>query len=195
MRGVILLFIFFLGCTTPHRIGEQKLISTQGHKGCWVTNPSCADTKDSKAFTGVSHQCKMEADARDDALKNARKQIIDAIGVHGKRKVEEVISNAGVSSDILAPVVVIDDMTKLVSEAFIKSRAKEFYVEQWREWKTDGSYTFYKTYVLVQIFNSDVETQLKESITKKAKALKEERDKKSIERAMELMKKMGTDDW
>jgi hypothetical protein len=191
-----LMGITLLGCvSTRHQIGEETLISTKGKKGCWVTNPSCADTRETKAFTGISHRYRMEADARDDALKNARKQIIDAMGVSGKRKVYEVISSAGVSSDIIDPAVVADDMTKLVSQAFIKSRAKEFYIENWKEWKENGWNGFCRAYVLVPISNSEIEAQMEESIRKKAEALKEEKDRKNIERALKLMKKMETEDW
>lgn len=183
------------GCASINMIGEQKLISTQGQKGCWVANPSCTDTKEVKAFTGVSHNYAMETDARDDALKNARKQIIDATGVSGERKVYEIISSAGVSSDIISPAVISDDMTKLVSDAFVKARAKEFYIEQWKEWKADGPSTFYKVYVLVLIPNSEVEAQIKESLKNKAETIKNEQDKRNIDRALELMKKMETGDW
>ena len=185
-----------LGCaTTRHTVGYEELVSTDGERGCWITNPSCADTREEKGFTGISHRYKMEVDARNDALKNARQQIIDAAGVHGQRKIYEVISSVGVSSDIINPAVVSDEMTKLVSEAFVQSKAKKWYVEKWKKWIESGPEYSYKVYVLVLISNEDVEEQMKESILKQAEATKDEQIERNINRALELMKRMESKDW
>lgn len=192
---LVLSILVLFGCATAQKIGERKLTSEKGDKGEWITDLSLEDTREGKAFTGVSHDFSNEADARNDALKNARAQIVDAMGVYGKRKVQEVITHSGVASDIIDPGLAVQDMTELISESYVKARAKKYYIQEYNENTSVGIKTIFKAYVLVFITNAEIDEQVKETIKKKTNEIKDEKDKKNIDSAIELMEKMETDDW
>mgnify|MGYP000424442912 CR=1 FL=1 len=197
MRGrniaLILLAAAFFGCGTM-QTGQQMLISEEGQKS-WITDPGKFDTENAKAFVGLSSRIKTETGARKDALKDARKQILDSMGVNIKRKIREVITSAGLSSNIIDPGVVMDDMSSFVSEGFVKARAKKYYVQKWKEKTPKGWQWYYKVYVLVLMPNKSFDEGIKQSLKQKAAEIKDEQAKRNIERAVDLMKKMETGDW
>ena len=175
-------------------VGTEELIAGKD-KPKWTDSPSSVDTKEAKAFVGTSNNMASEGVAREDALKNARQQIIDAMGVTGKRQISEVISLVGSTSDIIDPGVVTDMATKMVSESTVKTRAKEFHVERWQRQAEKGVEYYYKVYVLVFWNNKDTEEVVKSAVLEVAKKEKDEQKKTAIQRAVDNMKKMESENW
>jgi len=187
---------FLLSCSTVKQVPvghEEKISGSERPK--WVDTPVEEDTKDSKAFVGLSLNEKMESKARAGALEDARKQIIDAMGVYGKRKIDEVISTFGSISDIINPGIVRDEATKMVSENIVKSRSNQFHIERWKRITESGVDYYYKAYVLVLFPNDQAAQITKDVIELVAKQAKDEQDKRSIDRALEAMKELKSNDW
>jgi hypothetical protein len=173
---------------------EEKLAG--GDEPKWSLSPVSFDSKDAKAFCGTSHNFGSEAEARANALEDARKQIIDAMGTYGKHVIDEVISSVGTASAVLNPGIVRDDATKMVSEATIAARAKEFHVERWsRVVPGGGMEYYYKVYTLVMWGNKDAENAVVESIKKQSDQAKTEQEKANIQRALDGMKELKSDNW
>lgn len=191
----LLLYVLTSCSSTRYPIGYEEPVDDQKPPE-WVYHPAKSDTKEAKAFTGTSQHFSTEAEARDDALKNSRKQIIDAMGTYGRHIIKEVISLVGTASTILDPGVVRDDATKLVSESTVKSRAADFFVQQWRRYAEDNRVEYYyKAYVLVKWFNKDTKEAVSESLREQTKMAKTEQDRLNIERALEEMKRLESEDW
>ena len=192
----LLLAVFFLSCagTRNRPVGYEEKV-TGGNPPIWTTIPADFDTKEAKAFCGTSHNFSSDGEARDNALENARKQIVDAMGTYGKHVIDEVISSVGTAGSILDPGMVRDEATKLVSESMVKTRAREFHVEKWSKVTNAGIDYFYKSYVMVLWNNADAAEVVKQAIIKQAEKSKSEDEKQNIDRALEMMEKLKSEDW
>jgi hypothetical protein len=192
---ILLLSLTFISCAgTRKPVGYEEKVSG-GNPPIWTTVPADLDSREAKAFCGTSHNFSSDGEARDNALENARKQIVDAVGTYGKHVIDEVISSVGTAGSILDPGVVRDDATKLVSESLVKTRAREFHVEKWSRVTERGLEYYYKSYVLVLWNNADAQEAVKEALTKQAEKAKTETDKQNIDRALKMMEQLKSEDW
>ena len=192
--GTLLFTVACAGGMRGKPVGFEAQISG-GETPKWALTPYKEDTKQAKAFCGTSHNFSSEGDARDDALKNARTQIIDAMGTYGQHIVEQVVSSVGLSGSILDPGMVMDDATKMVSEAEIKTRAREFSVQKWSKKTSQGVDYYYRVYVMVQWSNADAEDMVKQAVKKQAAAKVDEAAQKNINRALDTMERLRSDNW
>ena len=184
------------GCagTKPPAEGEKQQL-TGFDRPKWIDNPSKEDTKEAKAFVGVSRQYAMEQQARNDARINAYIQAIDNMGVYGKRKIDQVISEVGLSADIINPGVVQDEMTRLKAEGVAVGDVKEWHVEKWQmymggEWKT-----YYAVFCQFLMPREAVKKFMEDVLKKQAQAAEAERDRQNLNRALEKMKELEASDW
>ena len=159
-----------------------------GKKPKWVFDPTSRDTRSLKAFVGVSHDFKMEGDARADALKDARQQIIDFMGVLGKRVIREAIVISGMSSDVINPAIDSKRESEFLSESYVGTRAKNYHVERWQRVLGDNSVeNFYKIYVLVLFDENDTRQYLKQALAEAEKSAKTQQEQQLLKRAEELV--------
>ncbi len=193
---IFILAALFMSCagTRNRPVGYEEKVSG-GNPPQWTTLPVEFDTKEAKAFCGTSHNFSSDGESRDNALENSRKQIVDAMGTYGKHVIDEVISSVGTAGSILDPGMVRDEATKLVSESMVKTRAREFHVEKWSKVTNSGIDYFYKSYVLVLWNNNDAEAVVKQAVIKQAEKVKSEEEKQNIDRALEMMEKLKSEDW
>ena len=197
---ITILLVFLIGCAAspPKPVGwEERLSPPEGEDVPeWTTLPSRFDTEDAKGFCGTSHNFSSDGEARDNAIENARKQIIDAMGTFGRHVINEVISSVGNAGSILNPGVVRDDAIEMVSESLVSSRASEFFVERWSRVTPGGGISyFYRAYVLVLWNNDDAQQAISESIRRQAQEAQEEQDRRNIDRALEQMDRLQSGDW
>lgn len=197
MRNIIVLVICLtlLSCAGQRPVGWEEKISG-GDPPEWTNYPSKFDNKEAKAFCGVSHNSSSEAIARDNALENARKQIIDAMGSYGKHVIDEVISSVGTAWSVLDPTVIRDDATNMVSEAVVKTRAKEYHIEKWSRIKRGGEVEIYhKAYVFVLWNNRDADEAVIEAIRRQGDVKRSEEEQRNLERALSQMERLKSEDW
>ncbi|OQX88536.1 hypothetical protein B6D60_02025 [candidate division KSB1 bacterium 4484_87] len=185
---VLAVFLIF-GCASKQQLVPGMEIQITGKKQPnWVNNPSKKDSKELKAFVGISHDFEMEGDARRDALKDARQQIIDFMGILGKKVLKEAVITSGMSTDIIVPAIASKDQTEFISESFVKTRAKEYHVEKWQRVEDDGALkNFYKSYVLVLFNEKDSEDLMKQALRNAKKKAETEMQKRLIEKAEKLI--------
>lgn len=186
---VPMILIFLISCSSQKQLIPGTEIQLSGKdRPDWVDNPSKKDTKELKAFVGISRDFEMEGDARDDALKDARQQIIDFMGILGKRVIREAVVTSGMSTDIIDPAVAMKDQSEFVSESFVKTRAKEYHIEKWQRVEDDLSLkNFYKAYVLVLFNEKDGDDLMKQALAAAKKKAETEAQKRLIERAEKLV--------
>lgn len=184
----ILLFCSLFYCSSKQLIPGSEIQLSGQKRPDWVMEPTSQDKKSLKAFTGVSHDFKMEGDARADALKDARQQIIDFMGVLGSRIIKEAIVTSGVSSDIINPGIAKREQSELVSETYIKTRAKKYHVERWQRVQADNSVeNFYKIYVLVLFDERDTQQYMKEALAAARQEATSQKQQALIDKAAELL--------
>lgn len=87
MKNLIffLISVLFLSCagTRNKPVGYEERVFG-GNPPPWTTAPADYDSKEAKAFCGISHNFSSDGEDRDNSLENARKQIVDALGTYGK---------------------------------------------------------------------------------------------------------------
>ncbi len=199
VNGTVGLLLVFLmtACSaglSGRPIGFEEQISG-GNAPVWTLTPYREDTREAKAFCGTSHNFGSDAEARDNALQNARKQIIDAMGTYGTHLVEQVISSVGTAGSILDPGLVVDDATKMISDAMVKTRAREFHVEKWARKTHSGVEYFFRTNVLVLWNNADAEEAVQSALRSQAESKADEEAQRNIDRALETMERLRSENW
>ena len=196
----LLLSVFTLslvmGCasTKPPIEGQKKQI-TGMDRPKWIDNPREEDTKKEKAFAGVSRQYAMEQQARNDSRVNAYVQAIDNMGVYGKRKINQVISEAGVSTDIVNSGIVQDEMTKLKSEGVAVGEVNEWHVEKWQMYEGGRWKDYYIVYSLFLMPREAVKDFMENVLKQQAQAAQAQKEKENLNRALDKMKELEASDW
>ncbi len=192
-----LLAILLLGsCAGAGRLmpGEERQLSG-GDPPSWTWEPVKEDSRQAKAFCGLSHNMTSEGEARADALRSAREQIVDAIGTAGLHILEQVSSSVGSSGGILDPAVLQDNAIRLVSEGQVATRAQRFHIEKWQRMGANGLEHYYKVYVLVMWDNTQAAEAIRVSVQEAAEAKADEAVKANIDRALDRMKELQSRDW
>ena len=186
----------FIGCasTKPPMEGQKKQI-TGMDRPKWIDNPKTEDTKKAKAFTGVSRQYAMEQQARNDSRVNAYVQAIDNMGVYGKRKINQVISEVGVSTDIVNSGIVQDEMTKLKSEGVAVGEVNEWHVEKWQMYEGSRWKDYYIVYSLFMMPREAVKDFMENVLKQQAQAAEAQKEKENLNRALDKMKELEASDW
>jgi type IV pilus biogenesis protein CpaD/CtpE len=195
VQGMMILLALCLvaGCAAQRKYYTKCLKGEETPN--WVHEIGKQNTKKLKAFCGVSKQYSMEQQARSDARLDAYKQAIDDMGVYGKRKLHEVVSSAGVSTDIIDPAVVSDEMTKLKAIGVAIGRVKEYHVQFWEKVDEGGVRNYYVVYCLYLVPRDAVKKYMESVLKRQAALAKEERDRENINRALEKLKEFEAEDW
>ncbi len=185
-----------IGCasTKPPMEGTKKLISG-GDRPVWVDNPQKESNKENKAFSGISRQYAMEQQARNDARLNAYVQAIDNMGVYGKRKINQVISEVGVSTDIVNSGIVQDEMSKLKSEGVAMGDVNEWHVEKWQMFEGGRWRDYYIVYSLFMMPREAVKDFMESVLKRQAQAAEIQKEKENLNRALDKMKELEASDW
>ncbi len=182
------------GGTKPPMEGTKELIAG-GDPPKWASNPHKESDKKFKAFVGVSRQYTMESMARNDARLDAFKQAIDDMGVYGERKIYQVVSEMGMSSDIVNPGVVQDELTRLRTRGVATGEIKETHVQHWRKFE-GGKWRDYYIVRCLFLVPRDAAKQFMQDVLKaQADAAQAEKDRANLLRAMEKMKQLQAEDW
>ncbi|MHC4854140.1 MAG: hypothetical protein ACYTGO_11025 [Planctomycetota bacterium] len=184
--------------TDPQAAAEEgeKLVSAgPGDPPKWIYTPGVEDSKQTRHFTGISRKFAAEADARQGALDDARRQIADYLGTDVKRLVREVTSYVGASSEILDPGTVSDSASRLATEATVLGTAgKNFYSQKWRTADAQPQ-TYWKVFVSVPL-NRGAEYDLAIGDLKaKLQAEKDEKKQRNIQDAIKRLEELKAKGW
>jgi len=174
--------------------GEERQISG-GDAPAWSLEPVKQDTRKAKAFCGLSHNMTSEGEARADALRSAREQIVDAIGTAGIHILKQVSTSAGSIAGILDPAVVQDNALRLVSEGQVATRAQTFHIEKWQRMGESGLEHYFKAFVLVLWDNQQAAESIRQSVMGAALQNEDAEVQTNINRALERMQELRSENW
>lgn len=132
---VIILLLF-----SQFAVGQKRV--TRAEKPVWTNNTPPG------TFLGISDLMKSEQDARNQAVKDAKRQIIESLGgVIESEFVDNIIESRGEESYSSS---FTESKVKVVSKNILAVKPKEVFTEKWK--KSRGMFKseiYYKTYVLV----------------------------------------------
>jgi hypothetical protein len=174
------------------KVGQEQQVSG-GRPPAWVHAPVQEDSREAKAFCGVSRNLASEGEAREDALRSAREQIVDAIGVYGEHLLLQVSHGGG--SSVVDPAVVTESSLKLVSEGSVRTRARQFHVEKWKRRTEHGVEYYHRAFVLVHWANEDAAAALRRPLEDAAAAAEDAAARAALDRALERMQQLKATDW
>ncbi len=194
--ALFIAFTAFWGCAGNKEMAEGEAIQVEGGSmPSWAQTPEKASTDEEKAFIGVSRQHSMEQDARSDARRDAYRQAVEALGVYVKSKIDEVVSSVDMGNNILAPAVVRDEMSRIQASGISVGEPQEYYVQKWKK-KSDGKFDYYYIAYCRYMVPKEYPKQLMENILNQEKAkLQDQKEQEMIDRALQKMDQMNTDDF
>gem|GEM_PF-514655 len=119
--------------------GQKRL--TKEDRPDWIDNPP------HNVFIGVSNRYPDEAVARSEAVNNAKRQIIEALGVQIESEfVEQLIESSG---EISSSDAFTESKLKVISKSIIAVKPDKFFIEEWRDTYDGRKTTLYAAFVAV----------------------------------------------
>ena len=194
----ILLFavVLVIGCagTRPPVDGDREQISG-GDSPDWVYNPSEESNDDNKAFVGVSQQYAMEQQARSDAERDAFERALMSMGAFGKILVERALSQAGVSTTIVNPGVAENRLSEWRARGAVLGDLTEWHIENWKLFEGGRWRHFYVANCLFLMPRDAARRFAEEVLRQQAEAAQAQEERENLQRALEQMDRLQTDDW
>ncbi|RKY51161.1 MAG: hypothetical protein DRP89_09260 [Candidatus Neomarinimicrobiota bacterium] len=137
MISCIFLSILVNSCSNGYY--EKRITETP--RPHWVDNPRAG------IYIGVSHKFPAEADARADAINDAKRQIIESLGgIIESEFVDKIVESSGKISTTDA---FTSSRVKVISRNIIAVKPENIFVEKWRKQSGRHSTTLYQVYVAV----------------------------------------------
>lgn len=137
--GIVVLLI---SCSGVHR-GEGGLIENGGSERLKLVSTVQPDI-----FIGVSKEQPSLAQAREDALRDAREQIVESLGLEIQIDHRESLTQNG-SGSVMKPAVVSERMTRYRAGGFLDVRENDLYWEKREVTGTDSVAFCYRAWVQV----------------------------------------------
>lgn len=191
--------MFFVGCasneTDDVKVRKAALAALEPVKTIPAKRPDWIDvvpiTKKELAFTGISNNFATDVEARNDAMKNGRNQLVSYYGTMVSDKSRELSATYGISSDILDPQKAGQELREYLAEGVAKNLpGKEFYTEMYLN---ENNKPYYRVYVLMTISKEDADRAMKEfnqnkanEYQKKAEAEKDAEKRKQFEKVRDI---------
>ncbi len=196
--GVLGAALLAFGCASNKMLpGNETLIGGCKEKPKWVKKPAIKNTKEAKAFMGVSFRHSTERMAMRYAETDVKNKIIDSLwGSYGRNKVREVFSRAGITDAVIDDGTARDEMLEWKSKGYVRYDVAEYCTQEWQRVDETGQVRkYFKTWVLVMVDRDVMKRFLTDTL--KAQKIKERKReaRKNIDRALGLMKKMSTKDF
>ena len=179
------------GIQTP---GERLIFRSHDPAPAWVYSVPLADGR-FLYFVGLSGEAvAAEQIARDQAIANARKKVVNYYGTMVKNKAKKIKLSFGLSSTVIDPTVVAKEFEKeFAANVAKKVAAKEFYLEKWEKPTGIG----WKVYALCNVPKNIVKESMKNTAQENIKKARKEAveaatqsAKKQAENTLEFFKKM-----
>jgi len=159
---VFISLVILNGCATVgtvKKIGEEIKISSQ-------PLPQWINIKPRGYFVGMSGDRKEEGEARDEALKNAQRLIIESLGVKVASKAIEEVITTGSTKDVLSSDVFSQAQIEVIGKNILKVTAEEYYTEKWQRTTFQGIEYFYKSWAKVRFSEEEHQEFIKNTVNK-----------------------------
>lgn len=190
-RGLSVLLVIALaaGCGGPQTFSGQRKLVDDPDRPKWPDEPSVADTKEAKAFVGISNRHAGLPQSREEAEINAYSAAMNHVGLVVERAIRQVNSQTGFSSDNRLAVAVVRDATvKLKGSGLLRGDMATYHTEHWEN--QDGDW--YETYVLFMI-PRDVLRAAAQNMLALGTQGRTADELESLRRAQELLESMSLD--
>ncbi len=183
MVGLISLML--VGCAA-----QAPQTPVQPQRPSWTMNEPEVEGSD-LYFVGISAVWASEQDARDNALVNANRRVIEYIGTEAKAKFERARVSHGLSSDAIDPTAATRDFQRQVAENVTSQvKSTKWYME--REETATGK--GYKYFVLARVPKAALNNAFKNAMEmEKAKA--EKKAKEARDAAAQTQAQKAADMW
>lgn len=182
------------GCASRQLIEGQKKCLEDCGQPAWNENIGKYNNKKVKAFGGISKLYSMEQRARSDAETDAIKRALDELGVYGERKFKEVVTHSGISSDVIDPAVVADEITRMKSEGTALGNFARYHTQTWEENRAGKPVSLYKVYALYEVDRTKSAELLRQTMQNQLEELRRKNIEYDSERAKKLLDELS-DDW
>ncbi len=150
----IIIMILFAACALS--VGEERLIERKGDR-------DLREGLSAPMYVGVSQPMPTEAQAVENAMQDARRQIVESLGI------EIIIETIETGSDTIRNGIVnrslsTRDMTRLYARNILQVSAESRYIEKWERRSRDGITRYYKVWVAVPFREKEFRALWKETI-------------------------------
>jgi len=145
-----MIFFYFACAGTKNNIKTGKEIKvSKDATPDWAPNPPL------ETFVGISKNFADESSARQDAINDARRQIVDYLGLKIDREIIDRIITQGQTDQILSSDVIGDATTKMLGQTILKVRATKYHIERWQRTEQGKTNYYWKAYCLVPFSESE----------------------------------------
>ena len=173
------------GCAGPQTFGGERKRVKDPEQPEWVAKASTADTREAKAFVGISNRQAGIPQSREEAEINAYTTAMNFVGLMVERAIRQVTSQTGFSADNRLSAAVLRDATvRLKGNALLRGEVVEYHTEHW-ETPQDGDW--YETYALFLVPREVLQDAAKEMLNYGKRGRTPE-ELQSMERAQEILK-------
>ena len=187
----ILVMLVLVGCSSSEPAPPPELGKPDRPE--WVTKIPKKD-ENGLYFVGISKPYATHQDARKDAMRDARSQVVDYMGAYSESKFKEQSISTGFSSDVVDPSAVVKIMKREMSGAITRELGQ---VDTHPEEVTVNNKRGYTYWVLTQIQEKQLDKSYREGakkaaeeLTRRAKETREADFKQQIENGIEALNKM-----
>jgi len=162
LRLSLILLIITTGCATRsvfvrQNIGQERKVST-------IPEPNWIRGKPGY-FIGMSGDREQEVDARQEALRNAQRAIIEKLGVKIESEAIDKIVTTGSTKDVLASNIFSQAQMNAVGKSILKVAADEYYIEKWEKNTSRGVEYFYKAWAKVRFSEEEHKNFIEETVS------------------------------
>jgi len=135
---IVLLMIMLVICGSDPLLSAQKRLTSEP-RPAWVDHPSPG------LYVGISHKFAEEADARADALNDAKRKIIESLGgIIESEFVDRIVESSGAVS---VSEGFTSSKIKVISKNIIAVKPRHVFVEKWKE-----SQGFFQSKITYRVF-------------------------------------------
>lgn len=135
--SVLLVIAFAAGCFGPKTFSEQRQRVKDPKQPKWVAKASVADTKNAKAFVGISNRHAGLPQSREEAEINAYSAAMNYVGLAVERAVRQATSQTGFEGDRLTSAVLRDATMRLKGSALLRGEVMEYHSDHWENQEGD----------------------------------------------------------
>jgi len=139
LRTWIALTVLLLGGMTSFGAGQKRL--TKEPRPAWIDNPQPG------YYIGISHKFPEEADARTDALNNAKRQIIESLGGIVESELIDSIIESGAT--VKTQDAFTNSRVKVVAKNIVAVKPERTFVEEYQENSGRRAQKSYLAFVMV----------------------------------------------
>ncbi len=199
-RITFILCLAFLSQLLIISCGSQKMLTegqerklTKGDPPEWVYNYKIKNTKDKRAVVGVSKNYAMVSSARSDAILQAQKEAITLISSTITRKIREALASSEATTEIVDEAATKNDVTELFTQGVFEGEVDQFYIEKYEKMVGGTTKYYYRAYALLLYPRDLAKISAQKVLATQMKKESDEKKKKLIQRAEELVDQMNFD--